>query len=195
MNHGMGQQVPYETIEGVARAVWRGITHEKNGADAHCVIRRVRLGIEGQDEVETELVRAEIEMQHGQQKYDVHIYESYWAPLTEGKVTLKDVTSFLFNASWNGFLNTSAKSGFQRWMFGSERRFKLPKLRLMLILTALMLLLLALVVMNAVLVAAVASHAIGGANTFPGSLTVPLTSDFIVAVSYTHLDVYKRQKQ
>src|SRR6266567_4478833 len=181
VNHGMGQQVPYETIEGVAKAVWRGITHEKNGPDAGCVIRRVRLGTEGKGEVETELVRAEIEMQHGQQKYDVHIYESYWAPLTEDKVTLKDLMSFLFNAGWNGFLNTSAKNGFQRWMFGSEQRFKLPKLRLMLILTALMLLLLALVMMNAVLVAAVASHAVGGAKAFPGLLTAPLTSDFIVA--------------
>src|SRR6266571_4258086 len=93
VNHGMGQQVPYETIEGVAKAVWRGITHEKNGPDAGCVIRRVRLGTEAKGEVETELVRAEIEMQHGQQKYDVHIYESYWAPLTEGKVTLKDLMS------------------------------------------------------------------------------------------------------
>ena len=181
VNHGMGQQVPYETIEGVAKAVWRGITHEKNGPDAGCVIRRVRPRTEGKGEVETELVRAEIEMQHGQQKYDVHIYESYWAPLTEGKVTLKDLMSFLFNAGWNGFLNTSAKNGFQRWMFDSEQRFKLPKLRLMLILTALMLLLLALVMMNAVLVAAVASHAVGGAKAFPGLLTAPLTSDFIVA--------------
>lgn len=181
VNHGMGQQVPYETIEGVAKAVWRGITHEKNEADAHCVIRRVRLGIQGQDEFETELVRAEIEMQHDQQKYDVHIYESYWAPLTEGKVTLMDVMSFLFNAGWNGFFNTDAKEGFQRWMFGSEQRFKLPKLRLMLILTGLMLLLLALVMMNAVLIATVASHAIGGAGTFPGLLTAPLTSDFIMA--------------
>ncbi len=182
VNHGMGQQVPYETIEGVAKAIWRGISQKKSGATvSHSLIRRVRLGTEGNDEAETELVCAEIEIQQDEQKYIVHIYESYWAPLTEGKVTLKDVMAFLFDAGVNGFLNTKSTFGYKRWMFGSEQQFKLPKLRLMTILIALMLLLLALVMMNSVLVAAAASHAIGAGRQFPGQLTAPLTSDFIVA--------------
>jgi len=182
VNHGMGQQVPYETLDGVAQAVWRGVQEPQSGATSpRSLIRRVRLGTEGKDEVETELVRAEIQIKHEQQTFDVHIYESYWAPLTEGKVSLKDVMTFLFDAGWNGFLNTKAKKGYQRWMFNKEQSFDFPKLRLMLTLSALMLLLLALVIMNAVLAAAAASHVIGGSNTFPGSFTKPLTSDFIVA--------------
>jgi hypothetical protein len=124
----MGQQVPYETIEGVAKAVCRGISRKKSGATvSHSLIRRVRLGTEGNNEAETELVRAEIEIQQDVQKYIVHIYESYWAPLTEGKVALKDVMAFLFDAGVNGFLNTKSRFGYQRWMFGSEQQFKLPK--------------------------------------------------------------------
>jgi hypothetical protein len=181
VNHGMGQQVPYETIEGVAKGVWRGVQNPKNGLTSpRSLIRRVRLGTQGKDEVETELVRAEIQIQHGQQTFDVHIYEAYWAPLTEGKVALKDVMAFLFSAGSNGFMNTEYGK-YRRWMFGSEYEFKLPKLRLMAILLFLMLLLLALLFMNAVLVAAATSHAIGGSDTFPGKLTVPLTSDFIAA--------------
>ena len=181
VNHGMGQQVPYETLDGVAQAVWRGVREPQSGVSSpRSLIRRVRLGTQGKDEVETELVRAEIQIQHGQQTFDVHIYESYWAPLTEGKVALKDVMTFLFNAGWNGFMNTGAGT-FQRWMFDKEHSFDLPKVRLMLTLSALMLLLLALVFMNAVLAAAAASHAVGAGGTFPGNFTKPLTDDFIVA--------------
>jgi len=179
VNHGMGQQVPYETLEGIAKAVSYGIQRKVNTATApDSVIRRVRLGTEGKDAVETELVRAEIKIRDN---LEVHIYESYWAPLTEGKVTLKDVMSFLFDAGWNGFMNTTAKKGYQRWMFGKEQNFGLPRFRLMVTLAALMLLLLALVFMNGVLAAAAASHAIGGRHSFPGALTAPLTFDFIVA--------------
>jgi hypothetical protein len=179
VNHGMGQQVPYETIEGVAKAVWR----KAGQIGSPPLICRVRLGTGGKDDVETELVRAEIQVQHGQQTVDVHIYESYWAPLTEGKVLLKDVMSFLFDAGKNGFWNTGAGI-FQRWMFGKEQPFpfsRWKKFRLMMILLFLMVLLLALVYMNAVLAAAATSHAIGASRAFPGSFAVPLTSDFMVA--------------
>lgn len=183
VNHGMGQQVPYETIEGVAKAVQRGVARKETDLTAlRWVVRRVRLGTSGNDEVETELVRAEVDITHAQKKYSVHIYESYWAPLTEGKVSLSDVMSFLLDAGVNGFLNTQAKRGYERWMFGSEQQFKLPKVRLIVTLASLMALLLALVFMNAVLVAAATAHAIGSSKSFPSpSLIVPLTSDFIVA--------------
>ena len=66
VNHGMGQQVPYETIDGVAQAIWRGIGEPQRGvATPRSLIRRVRLGTQGKDEVEDELVRAEIQIQHG----------------------------------------------------------------------------------------------------------------------------------
>lgn len=182
VNHGMGQQVPYETIEGVAQAVWRGAqNHDSNATGTDPLIRRVRLGVQG-GAAETELVRAEISIKTDQQTFDVHIYESYWAPLTEGKVSLKDVMYFLFDAAWNGLMNTDAKKGFQRWMFDAERAFKLPKLRLMGILLSLLVLLLALVFMNSVLAATAASYAVGGSKNFPGpGLAGSFTFDFLVA--------------
>jgi hypothetical protein len=36
---------------------------------------------------------------------DVHIYEVYWAPFTEGAVTLRDVIQFLLSAGINGIKN------------------------------------------------------------------------------------------
>ncbi len=176
VTHGMGQQVPYETIEDVAEAIWRGA----EATSSPSLIRWVRLGTRGKDDIEPELVRAEIQVQHAGKMFDVHIYEAYWAPLTEGKVTLKDVMSFLFGTGWNGLWN--AQIGiFRRWMFGKEQYFKLRKLLILAILAFLMLLLISLVIMNAVLVAAATSHAIGASEAFPGKLTGPLTADFIVA--------------
>jgi hypothetical protein len=85
--HGMGQQVPYETIDGVAQAAQRG-AEEAGATIESSVIRSVRLGTQNDNDIETQLVRVECEVDEKQgPMYDVHIYEAYWAPLTEGKVT------------------------------------------------------------------------------------------------------------
>ena len=177
VHHGMGQQVPYETIEGVANAIQK----HTGGSGQDVVVRQVRLGVTGQDEVEPELVRAELRLKRtlegADKHFDVHVYESYWAPLTEGQVSVGDVIWFLLRAGWNGWLNTSFGT-FQRWLFGEERKFKLPKIRLMLILALLVALVASLVFINAVLAAAAASHAIGGTSAFPsGPMLATLTWD------------------
>jgi hypothetical protein len=178
--HGMGQQVPYETIDGVAQAVQRGV--QTSGACVtSAVIRAVRLGTQNIDEVEPELVRAEFQVteQNGN-LHEVHIYEAYWAPFTEGKVTASDVVNFLFNAGWNGIANTNAKT-YRRWMFDKECTFELPTEKLVVVFLGIMALLAALVFVNAVVAAAAASHAIGTANLFPsGPLLVQLTWDFVL---------------
>jgi hypothetical protein len=175
----MGQQVPYETIEGVALAVARGVAQA--GATAgEPVIRNVRLGAAG-DPAEPELVRAEFQITDTQEvTRDVHIYEAYWAPLTEGKVTAKDVVGFLFDAGWNGIANTQAGT-FRRWMFGREQEFKLGRISLTLAFLSVMGLLAALLFVNAVVAAAAASRAIGAAKSFPsGDLLIGLTWDLLV---------------
>src|SRR5262249_59720576 len=48
----------------------------------------------------------------------VHLYEAYWAPLTEGRVQLRDVIGFLGSGALNGRRNAEARGGFGRWMFG-----------------------------------------------------------------------------
>jgi hypothetical protein len=180
VHHGMGQQVPYETIEGVANAIQ---THAGEQPEAP-VVRHVRLGVEGKDEVEPELVRAELRLKLEddgvREHFDVHIYESYWAPLTEGQVTISDVIWFLLRAGWNGWLNTSCGT-FQRWLFAQEHKFKLPKIWLMFVLTLLVALITSLVFINAVLAAAAASHAIGSTSAFPsGPMLATLTWDILL---------------
>ncbi|MBV9499971.1 MAG: hypothetical protein JO138_11415 [Acidobacteriaceae bacterium] len=178
--HGMGQQVPYETIDGVVQALVRDV--EASRADiTSAVIRTVRMGAQNLDELEPELVRAEFEIaEENGNRHEVHVYEAYWAPLTEGKITAAEVVKFLFDAGWNGIKNTEGKT-YQRWMFGRERNFELRTERLVAAFVGIMALLASLVFINAVAAAAAASHAIGTARPFPtGTLLVQLTWDFVI---------------
>jgi hypothetical protein len=180
VHHGMGQQVPYETVEGVAKSIWS----QAGTPPLPPVVRNVRLGVAGQDEIEPELVRAELRLAKtidgNSEHFDVHVYESYWAPLTEGQVSISDVIWFLLRAGWNGFWNTTDRT-FRRWLFGGERLFKLPTLRLMLILIGLLAFMLSLVFINSVLAAAAAAHAIGSSSPFPsGGLLAALTADILL---------------
>jgi hypothetical protein len=178
--HGMGQQVPYETIDGIVQALVRGVK-ASDASITNAVIRIVRMGAQNLDELEPELVRAEFEIveQNGS-RHDVHVYEAYWAPFTEGKISAAEVVKFLFNAGWNGIRNTQGKT-YQRWMFGRERNFELRTERLVAAFVGIMALLASLVFINAVAAAAAASHAIGAARPFPtGTLLVRLTWDFVL---------------
>ena len=177
--HGMGQQVPYETIEGVALAVSCG-AEDAGAVTSKPVIRYVRLGTNG-GPTEPELVRVELgTTDKNKVKRDVHIYEAYWAPLTEGKVTARDVIEFLRDAGLNGVFNTRAGT-FKRWMFDHEYEFNLNKPVLALAFLAVMSLLGGLLLINAVVVAAAASRAIGAAKQFPnGALLIGLTWDLLV---------------
>jgi hypothetical protein len=178
--HGMGQQVPYETIEDVANAVSRGVP--ESPAAHQPLIRLVRLGTEKESDAEPEFVRAEFSITDEKcLTRDVHIYEAYWAPLTEGKVTIWEVISFLFDAGVNGIWNTTHRT-YRRWMFGKERKFNLPTERLTLAFLFVMALLGALLLFNAVLTASAASHAIGSDRSFPvDDLLAWLTWDFVIA--------------
>jgi hypothetical protein len=179
--HGMGQQVPYETIDGVAQAAARGV-EAGGGTVSKSVIRSVRLGTQGRDDVEPELVRAEMQIRESTGKeYDVHIFEAYWAPITEGKVSATDVVKFLFDAGWNGIKNTTART-YRRWMFGAEQQFLLKTEKLTFAFLGIMALLAALIFINGVATAAAASRAIGSSQAFPNSDMLPLlTWDFVLA--------------
>jgi hypothetical protein len=67
---------------------------------------------------------------------EVHLYEVYWAPLTEGKVTLSDVFVFLLGAGARG-IAYSLRGAFDRWMFGTRQTFALPARGLFRLATAL----------------------------------------------------------
>lgn len=105
--HGMGQQVRFETLEQVARLLlpW--------AADPEVVVREVRIG-------EERLHRAEIRIagDGGGAPRNVHIYEAYWAPLAEGKISARETVEFLVRAGIQGI--RAARRPFRRWMFGGH---------------------------------------------------------------------------
>src|SRR5689334_13690718 len=94
--HGTGQQVPFEAIESVANL--RGsASKNKSGRASDVIVRILELGA-----AKKRLPRAEVSLEKDGAQKHVHVYEAYWAPLTEGKVTRKDVNSFLVDAGFNG---------------------------------------------------------------------------------------------
>ena len=110
--HGMGQQIPFETID----QVQRNFCAAASRAGVNLSQPSVRVAKVGEEV----LRRAEIPMAKG----EVHFYESYWAPLTEGRVGLRDVVSFLRTGGGNGLMHSIKSSSF-RFMFG--KRFPFPR--------------------------------------------------------------------
>jgi hypothetical protein len=115
--HGMGQQVPFETLDCVAKAL--SAQEEKRSGRRETQVRFVRLG-------ERRLPRAELLLTGpGGAPREVHVYEGYWAPLMEGRVSAWDVTRFLFGAGWSGIAHSLPRR-FDRWMFGTWHELSFP---------------------------------------------------------------------
>ena len=186
--HGMGQQVPFETLEQVAntlrgedlarREAREGPRRANGGEAAGPALVRGAAGtgrgadqgprITG-DEVmlgDTRLPRAELRVAADGGHRDVHLYEAYWAPATEGRVTLRDVISFLLRSGLNSLLHVRDRT-FDRWMFGRWIRFLIYRGRTAVELLAVLLLLASLIFVNAVITAVMASHTLGGGARWP----------------------------
>jgi hypothetical protein len=120
--HGMGQQVRYETISSLAHAI-RTEAAAEGGA-----VRDVEVHLSKLDD--SFLARAEIAWTDvNSRHHSVHVYEAYWAPLTEGRVTYWDTLKFLFAAGWNG-LCYSVPLGphtFRRWVFGGPKEMRIGR--------------------------------------------------------------------
>ncbi|HEV2846018.1 MAG TPA: hypothetical protein VG477_14285, partial [Thermoanaerobaculia bacterium] len=115
--HGMGQQIPFETVDQVQRNFCAAASRQ--GVDLpKPSVRVAKVGGEV-------LRRAEIPMREGADAPEVHFYEAYWAPLTEGRVTLRDVISFLRTGGSNGLRHSLSLS--RSWRFMFDRRFPFPR--------------------------------------------------------------------
>ncbi|MEM7260876.1 MAG: hypothetical protein AAF488_02735 [Planctomycetota bacterium] len=114
--HGMGQQLPFGTLDGLVRGL-RNI----DALEDHTAVRQVRLRGDGVADRDLPRVEATLRDASGENHRPVHFYEGYWAPITEGQVTLRDVMSFLFSAGINGLRNASG--AFTRYMFGERVSF------------------------------------------------------------------------
>lgn len=146
--HGMGQQIPFETLDRVAEGLCqqdRAYSNTNNKRDVRSVkfenqwLRRIELHLRSSTE----------------NPIEVHVYEGYWAPLTEGKITLRAVMSFLGGAGHNGIKNGGRN--FYRWLFGKYQRFDTP-IRIVLYLLIALVTVAALVVMNSTIALVAASR-------------------------------------
>lgn len=121
VTHGMGQQVKFETLDQIERGL-RRIEARRTGVGTQpqspTVARLVRLGEQTLERLELTLTDS------AGVPTEVHLYECYWAPATQGEVELRDVMSFLWRGGYNGIRNGGAK--FWRWMFGGKVVFDAP---------------------------------------------------------------------
>src|SRR5262245_59670772 len=109
--HGVGQQTKLETLDLLAEGVGQSARHMRNGTP------RARVAYLGKQR----LHRLELTLDTENQTRELHLYEAYWAPRTEGQVTLRDVVVLSFLTFWNGVL--TGLGDFHRWLFGRYQQF------------------------------------------------------------------------
>jgi hypothetical protein len=128
------------------------------------------------------LSRAEIELKPGGRTINAHIYEGYWAPMTEGKIKVRGVIDFLRTAGLQGVKNGS--NGFRRWAFGESYRIDTVSRHIFYLLLAL-LVVVALVVMNLAIVMVAASKSLfeEPPKWFSDNLIQDLTTTFNIVVT------------
>ena len=171
--HGMGQQLPFETLDALANGLYREDVRSYGEAGVHAArVSHVHFG-------EERLERVEMQLRTGTDTTkEVHLYEAYWAPLTEGVVNLRDVISFLISAALNGVKNTLGH--FCRWSFGAMRQYSIP-------VQALLYLLIGLFVVASLALVLAAISAMVAANALftstPGWLTPRLFADYSTVLS------------
>src|SRR5262245_16989808 len=177
--HGMGQQMRFETLAQIAE-----------GLRAEDARRRNKLRPEESkaiqpEQSETIQIAAGDKLLHGirvklfdaMEKPDVEvdIFEGYWAPLTEGQITLRNVISFLINGGINGCKNTIRP--FTRFLFRNHCEYP-SHLRVLVALLIALLVIFSLVSMNSAIVLVTA-----GKSLF--SQSVKIRDDFIRSEEHT----------
>jgi len=137
--HGMGGQLQFQTLTDIADGLSEA-SLRRGGAASDIVARAVGVG-------DDRLERMELPVSDGTTTRAVHVYEAYWAPLTEGQVTLRDVIRFLFRAGFDGLWHSALLLPFKRFLDQRYVTFPAPVRTPLLLLAALMVAL-SLVIMN-----------------------------------------------
>jgi hypothetical protein len=125
--HGMGQQVPYETISMLTECMVQEAKAKKLQPLPEVTVARARLVKNSPPlaRAEFSVIREQLPSSRDagipetpQERIDVHIYEAYWASLTAGKATFRETVAFLVTAGFNGMSSRLRSITFKRWMFG-----------------------------------------------------------------------------
>ncbi|HJQ40762.1 MAG TPA: hypothetical protein VKB93_26790 [Thermoanaerobaculia bacterium] len=110
--------MPFETMDQVARGLCEEIEHANQTWVVKRAAESVRIGCET-------LQRLELDVLDGEEiKQSIHIYEGYWAPLTEGVAKLRHVVRFLLSGAFNGLRSDAV---LHRYMFGKPRTFDISR--------------------------------------------------------------------
>jgi len=195
--HGMGQQIPFETLDSLANGILDVLPNPtqikprlRTVKIADQVLQRVELDVDGinKDAAGQPLKR-----------YELHLYETYWAPKTEGVAQLTDVVSFLWDGGLHGLLN-SVKS-FKRAMFGGMAKFYIRWFTPVYLCAALLIVVALTVINGVVLAAAGAQTGLAPLDFFKahwGQLTALASGMVAVAFSFGALlfvaDLWKPQQ-
>jgi hypothetical protein len=184
--HGMGQQIEFETLDAVERGLRERERMAAGRGHPLTAARLVKLGEESVRRLEMTLSGP------GGVKRDVHLYEAYWAPLTEGKVTLHDVLWLLWRAS------SLRKRPFERWIFGRRWEFD-PHSQTVSYVKHAMFFVLAFFVLNAAALSALAISLIRGPeaswmrSALISDLSWPLAAVLLLALSFALLLSVRRR--
>jgi len=167
--HGMGQQIPFETVDGLAEGIMRVGTPSTADGRWEPRFRAVKVG-------DQTLQRVELDVRNPitKNEYELHLYEVYWAPKTEGVATLADVVSFFWDGGTRGLLNCMKK--FKRALMGGVFEFKIG-VRNPIYIAIVMLVLAGLALLNAVILAASAAKI--GTNPNSSGMLAPLAANFV----------------
>jgi hypothetical protein len=171
--HGMGQPIPFQTLDSVAELL-RDFD-EKGGSKSSAppVSRAVKVD-------DQFLQRIELKLKHD--TVETHIYEAYWAPLTEGRINVRQVIAFLAGAGKNGLKN--GRGTFKRWLFDKYSPFPVP-IRTILFLLVALATVGALVVMNSAIALVAAGRALLATppTWLTANLFIDLTTTFNIVVT------------
>ena len=148
--HGMGQQIPFETLDAIAESL-REYDAKLTGRRDKPTSNTIKAG------PEQWLQRIELKLKSIDNPIEAHVYEGYWAPLTEGRITLRQVMGFLSGAGSNG-LQIALKT-FKRWLMGEYRAFPTP-IRIVLYLLVALAAVASLVALNSTIVTVAATRTV-----------------------------------
>jgi len=115
--HGMGQHLQFATLDSIAHSLRLTDSEERTktgGAspEPEVIARASRDGY---------LHGVKLRLKGKSGEHEVHVFEGYWAPLTEGEVTLRDVMGFLVTASFNGLSKIGRR--LTRFLFDQPQYF------------------------------------------------------------------------
>lgn len=160
--HGMGQQIPFQILDQVTA----GICRVQQIQQSALATRSVKLGDQHMQRVELTIeVDGPAVDAAGTHKraIDLHIYEGYWAPITEGNVTIVDVFRFMLDAGLRGVRKRGTE--YSRFLFQQWKGFKIPD-RTRIYLLAALAVLLALALLNLI------TSVVVGSFVLPSTLNV-----------------------